>query len=361
MSIKKREAPVGKWRTWLKTKLVEVLASLPRLVLALLLALVIAKPLELELFQPEVELEVMDIKSEMEDAAHKISAQPVANSGLNDQNNQLDRIAAMRAENAKLNEEIDKAYREWQTLNELARKELAGEKGEASNDLTGKPGAGHDWRYRQAAAAEAKTSYERIKEKNSPQIKQTTDALNQLLAVQLAAQQTIATQASEKRIAVDGLAIRLAALSQLTSKDSIAPYRDFSVYRVQGPVYRYANWGIIAILALLELAPILSKIFISYGPYDRAVEMEEEKARLMGELEQMKLRAAIDTLKSSREKRVRAMLDIQDAMLTNLKDEIQNVTEDSQISKSELNEMKRVLIRQAIADLRTGYGDGLKR
>lgn len=359
MSIRKKDVPAGDWPAWVKTKTLEVLASVPRLLLAFLLALVIAKPLELKLFQPEVDLEVLDLKRDMEAAARKISVQATTGQTTDNQGQQVaaDRIKFLKDENGTLLTATTDAYREWQRLNELARKELYGEKGPAADDLTGDPGPGKQYRNRQAAADAAKAAYDRVAEIDSKQIGQNNSELQRLVSAQAA----LEAQASEKRFATDGLAIRLAALSQLTSKDKVSPYSDFEVYRLQGSVYRYANLGIIAIIVLLELAPILSKIFVSYGPYDRAVEAAEERAKLLQEQETLKVQAGLEVLRASREKRRRAVLEVQDAMLADLKNEIRSVTDDSQITKSELNEMKRGLIRKAIADLHGADGNRQKR
>lgn len=353
MTIKKRETPSGNRRVWLRVKSTELLASSPRLLLAFFLALVIAKPLELKLFQPEVELEVVDIKREMEDADRNISAQAMAQQAVTTQGDIRpgDSIASLKQENAKLDEDTSNAHKEWQKLNELARKELYGERGDAGDDFTGDPGPGKFYRNRQEAADKAKAEYERRAAANKNQIEQNQKRIDRLIETQ----ETLAKQASDKRIATDGLAIRLAALSSLTSKDARAPYSLFGVYQLQGAVYRYANW---AIIALLELAPILSKIFIPYGPYDRALEAEEEKSKLLQEQELLNLRAGLETLKGSKDKRKEILMAIQDVLLDNLKDELRNVTDDSEITKAELNEMKRVLVREAISELNRGDGKG---
>jgi len=359
MSIKKKDVPTGNWRAWLKAKSIELLASLPRLLLAFLLALVIAKPLELKLFQPEIDLEVQSLKRDMADAMRKMSAQSSEQYIVDSGGKAIasDRIKMLQDQNDKLKGETSTSYQDWQRLNELARKEREGESGTDADDLTGRRGPGTEYRNRQAAADGAKKHYEDIQRLNSTQIAQNETELEALRATQTRIQQ----DTSATLVATDGLAIRLAALSQLTSKDEVAPYNAFGVYRLQGAVYRYANLGIIAIIALLELAPILSKIFVSYGSYDRAVEAAEEKAKLLAEMEQLKLETAIEALKGSRAKRLKAVLDIQDAMLDDLKEEIRNVTQDSQIARAELDEMKRVLVRQAIADLRKADGDGQQR
>jgi hypothetical protein len=357
MTIRKRDVASLSLPERLKAKAAEIVASTPRLLLAVLLSFFITKPLELQLFAPEIEIEVQEIKGEMEKAANKIN-EPSPVAGEDAEKPPSDAISALKTENANLLKEETEAYKELQRLNELARKEKDGEKDtEAkdpeSDDLTGNAGPGPNYRNRMRALAMAQSHYDQLVESH----KKTIELNNAQIARLSEAKTNIETKASELRVAADGLAIRLAALSNLTTKDVREPYSEFDVYRLQGAVYRYTNWGLIAIILLLELAPILSKIFSHYGPYERAVATEEAKGKLLKDQELSRLEAASEMVADSKDKRKKAILDFQGALLEDLASEIPRVCADSKLTQGELEELRRSVVRMAISMTRQSLAD----
>lgn len=352
MTIRKKDVSSLNLPDRIKAKAMEVVGSTPRLLLAVLLSLFITKPLELQLFAPEIDLEVQEIKREMQAAARKMDEPPAAAPGA-DGAPAPAAAAALRAANDALVKQETEAYNEWQRLNELARKEKDGEQGVAGEDLTGVAGPGPNYNNRTRAAEMAKQHYDNMVARNKKTIERNADEIDRLDKARAA----IEGRANELLVAIDGLAIRLAALSRLTSKDTREPYRSFGVYQLQGSVYRYANWGLIAIILLLELAPILSKIFSPYGSYERAVEAEEAKAKMLKEQELARLEAASEVATDSKEKRKQAILDFQGALLDDLSSEVPRVCADSKLTQGELDDLRRSLVRTMISMTRQSLAD----
>ncbi|MBV9926947.1 MAG: DUF4407 domain-containing protein [Acidobacteria bacterium] len=353
MTIRKKDVSSLGRAGRVRAKAMEVFGSSPRLLLAVLLSLFITKPLELQLFAPEIDIEVEEIKGEMEKAARKLAEPPKPAPGAEGQQAPTDKAEALKAENANLIGEENAAYDEWQKLNELARKEKAGEKGSAADDLTGKPGPGRNYNNRMDAVRMARERYDKMVERNKKTIERNQGEIDRLSQTTTA----IETTASNLRVAADGLAIRLAALSNLTSKDVREPYSQFDVYRLQGSVYRYANWGLIAIILLLELSPILSKIFSQYGSYERAVEAEEAMTKMAKEQELSRLQTASEVVTDSKEKRKQAILAFQGTLLDDLASEIPTVCADSKLTQAELEELRRSVVRMAISMTRRSLAD----
>ena len=74
----------------------------------------------------------------------------------------------------------------------------------------------------------------------------------------------------------------------------------------------------------------------------------------------LKRQSATDMLRGSREKRLNSFLEIQDRILNDLKEEVRNVIEDSQVTKAKYNEMKINMVSQIISDLNRSHEDGHK-
>lgn len=353
MTIRKKDVSSLGLSGRVKAKAIEVVGSSPRLLLAVLLALFITKPLELQLFAPEIDIEVQEIKGEMEQAAREIAKPPPPAAGEEGEQAPADRVEALKAENARLIKEETDAYNELLKLNELARKEKDGERDVADEDLTGVAGPGANYQNRMFAVKLAEDRHKKMVERN----KKTIESNQAEIDRQSQAKTAIDARATELRVAADGLAIRLAALSNLTSKDVREPYSKFGVYRLQGSVYRYTNWGLIAIILLLELSPILSKIFSQYGSYERALDAEDAKGKMLTEQELSRLQTASEMVTDSKEKRKQAILDFQGALLDDLSSEIPNVCAGSKLTQGELDELRRSVVRMAISMTRQSLAD----
>jgi hypothetical protein len=141
----------------------------------------------------------------------------------------------------------------------------------------------------------------------------------------------------------DGLATRLEAFSRLTEKNEVV---------------WYANLVIMLIILVLEIAPILTKVFADYGPYDRLVEFAQEKVYLTKDLE---LEGVKDDLNRRRDyitKQKRVVADLQERLSHDVMVEAENPSQGSEAHVNWRN-AKNALIRQATSSLthRSDNGD----
>ncbi|OYU85759.1 MAG: hypothetical protein CFE24_00710 [Flavobacterium sp. BFFFF2] len=201
-------------------------AAFPRLLLATVLAVVIAKPLELKLFQKE-------IQAQMVIQRNKIQAQHLKQVETMFQN-QRDEIDAKR--NILLLRWKDKE-KMIQALNQAKIEEAEGSAG------TKKMGKGPIYQEKKDRYERAYADWKMERARDSIQLAQ--------LDAQLTSSDAEVQQSKSKGKPIingyDGLLAQLEALDKLP----------------QGPVF-----GIFLLFLLLELAPILSKLLLEPGEYD---------------------------------------------------------------------------------------------
>ncbi len=224
--------------------------ALPRMVMAVLLAVVISKPLELKIFEKEIRTELVLMEQEVfkqqdERVKERYTAQIL---DLRDQITQVKTEIAQKT-----------AYRD--SLATRAVQEADGTGGSKHANL------GPIYRAKKAEADQAQAE------------------LNQLLAIQLPAiqakeqaiqQQEMAMQSGIStldRSSYDGLAARIDALSRLSA-------RSLAIF--------YASLFITLLFIAVETAPILVKLISSRSPYDYVLHQQEHVFE-MAHLEQTTL------------------------------------------------------------------------
>lgn len=200
--------------------------SIPRLFLALALTLVIAKPIELRIFQPEIE-EIL-----VAEKAAKIS-----------QLDQLFRgkIQTVDAKVASIKAETQANFQIRENLYQEYRCECDGTCG------TGKIGGGSECERKEAKYRQADEEYQALKAENESLILDLHAEIKTLEQKSQVAQQTLQSQFTE------GLMARLSAANQL-------PF--------------WPSFFISLLIFLIAVAPILSKILIPAGPYDKAIQVQ---------------------------------------------------------------------------------------
>ena len=201
----------------------QVLIALPRLLLAAALAVVIAKPLELRIFEAEIE-EVLTERAEArgEAAGAKFGRES----------------SEIQAEVATLRERLSNADQRRQTDYEAYRCECDGTCG------TGQKGRGSECERKGRKYEKSNGEYEQL----APTINRRLEELSQRrdeIAHQSAAAATRATNETAR-----GLLARLEASRELP------------------PTPGYA---LMLVLLFLEIAPIVAKLLAPAGPYERAV------------------------------------------------------------------------------------------
>ncbi len=213
----------------------------PRLILAVLLAFVIAKPLELKIFEREILREI----------AAKQTEQAIEAREAVDQN--YPEIEELQSRITELRQEIrDKEeYRnEKQEEYDLERF------GVQTSSTSGIPGIGRHARIKEQQLNEAQQDLEQTRKRNFEQIEFFNNRIKELYAIR-------DQQFDNQRTAIagyDGFAARIDALSELTSKSR-------SIY--------LAHLFIIMLFIAVETAPIFVKLISPKGPYDDLLEKHE--------------------------------------------------------------------------------------
>ncbi|WP_162419426.1 DUF4407 domain-containing protein [Cyclobacterium roseum] len=223
--------------------------ALPRLVLALLIALVIAKPLELRIFEKEINrqldehrlLTIENSRKKISEGFPEISALESKIQGLRDA------IAAKEAFRNQKQREYDQ--------------ERFGIKTEGTTGLAG-IGINAEKKEKQLDQAEQDYQYtQRLNESKIQELEEEIRGIN-VLKEQEFQNQMVSVDA------YDGLAARLQAFKDLTLKNT-------AIY--------WANWLIILLFVMIEMAPILVKLMGNRGPYDQLLDFHEAGIVLAGE------------------------------------------------------------------------------
>ncbi|MEO0725642.1 MAG: DUF4407 domain-containing protein [Bacteroidota bacterium] len=216
--------------------------ALPRLALAILLALVISKPLELKIFEKEINAELLV----MEQEKYKEQEDRI-------QERYTPQIAAYEVEIQRLQAEIDTktAARDEKAL--AALQEADGSGGSQIRNM------GPIYRAKKAEADKAQLELDQTVTTNKPQIEEKTLAITDLK-----------TQISEEVTALErgafgGLAARTEALSRLARQsDAIA----------------WASLFVMLLFVAVETAPILVKLISPRSPYDHLIAEHEQQYEL---------------------------------------------------------------------------------
>ncbi|MBC6996665.1 DUF4407 domain-containing protein [Neolewinella lacunae] len=198
----------------------QLLLAIPRLLLAIALAVVIAKPLELRIFQGEIE-EIL--------AQQKMEKGAAAGAEFRMRSEELDaRRSALQATTEARREQRERDYQDYKC-------ECDGTCG------TGQRGRGSECARKEEKYRQSNVEYQQTKAVNDAEIAAIGQQINELDAAASTARQTAEAQAAT------GLLARLSASKSLP----------------QGP----GNF-IVLLFLLIEVAPILTKLLSPRGPYD---------------------------------------------------------------------------------------------
>src|SRR5882724_596480 len=235
-------------RMWLK--LGEIGTALPRLVLAVFIAVTVAVPLEMKYFEPEIEAQIA--KTDLE--ADKTTAGEAEKGEFELAKLEKD-LVDMDAKEQGLRERRD-------LLREQRRNEVDGVKGPGS---TGIRGIGPEARQRKAEYDQAQKDFESVLTQNEvprAQAKARVDELRKRLDARI--EGTRATMRGG-----NGFLARFKALSQLAA---------------DGPIKNVTRFLII-LLTLIETTPVLIKLFAKRGPYDDLLDAIEHRIHVVQQVE----------------------------------------------------------------------------
>ncbi|HFA49477.1 MAG TPA: DUF4407 domain-containing protein [Bacteroidetes bacterium] len=233
----------GKW--WR-----DMMVAFPRLALAVLLAIVISKPLELKIFEKEINAELVQMEQEVFKAQEdgvKLRYVP--------------QIEVQRNEIIKLKNEITEKTAARDALAIMALQEADGTGG------SGKKNIGPIYRAKKAEADNAQKELENILATNLPLIQEKE---NNIANMEAAIQTDIS---SLERSAYGGMAARMDALSRLSEKSQ-------AIY--------FASIFIMLLFMAIETAPIFVKLISYRSPYDYLLH-EHEHVFEMANLEKTTL------------------------------------------------------------------------
>jgi hypothetical protein len=215
----------------------ELLTALPRIILAVIISLVIAKPLELKIFGKEISAELVIMEQQKlaaQEAETKLRFAP-------DQQKLNEEIAQLKSEIA-----FKAAARN--ELNRLAREEVDGTGGSKQRN------AGSIYKLKKADADRAELELTQLSEKYDPLISEKLKALTKTDSLQYA------ELAMLERAKLDGPASRMEALSRVSEQSS---------------AITLANWFILLLFIAVETAPVFVKLISTQGPYDHLLKIEE--------------------------------------------------------------------------------------
>ena len=213
----------------------------PRLMLAVLLAFVISKPLELKIFEKEILRKIDEQKIEQAQQTR----QEVFNS--------YPELEQWREEIVLLRNEID----DKEKFRNLKQEEYDLERfGVQSANTSGRPGIGRNARIKEQQLQDAQTDLENTRERNLNRIAQLTNQVEKIY-------QTRENSFERHKATIenyDGFAARIHALGVLTSESR-------AVF--------LANLFIILLFIAVETAPIFVKLISVKGPYDDLLQVHE--------------------------------------------------------------------------------------
>lgn len=223
-----------------RNKLRELGMALPRIVLALFIAVVVARPIEMKLFEREIDLQI-----------HK--------SGLDQKTQQIDKIKTQFDEIGILQSESDSIQKTisglQQRKNDLYNQIIAEAEGRS---VVGVVGKGPVYReknreYQRALAelASAETRLHPVLEANRVRMSELKEQRDELVA----ANNVVITRAN-------GFLSRLRAMSALQREEA-------SVF--------WASLFILLLFVAIETAPVFVKLISARGPYDDLIEAERKQ------------------------------------------------------------------------------------
>jgi hypothetical protein len=213
--------------------------ALPRIILAIIISVVIARPLELKIFEKEINAELSIIEQEF------LSEQQNAVTVRFDKDK-----TALQNQIALLKKEISDKTSTRDQLRKIAQKEADGTGGSL------KKNAGPIYQIKKADADGVDAELNTLTQKNNILITEKEEQLASVLSLEMI------EMAKLKLSKMDGPAARLEALSRLSDK-SLA--------------IAFASWFILLLFIAIETAPVFVKLISPIGPYDHLLKLEEYK------------------------------------------------------------------------------------
>jgi hypothetical protein len=215
----------------------EFTLAIPRIILAVIISIVIAKPLELKVFDKEIQPELIV----MEQEAYARQEQQLRSRFDPSLDSLKAAVQALKAEIIVKTQKRDELLR-------LAQEEADGTGGSRRRNL------GPIYKIKKADADAAESELLQLTQANQTRIgrlEKTIAATDSSMAAQLK---------SLERSKINGMAARMEALSRITTNSSAVTW---------------AHWFIILLFIAIETAPVFVKLISSKGPYDNLLRVAE--------------------------------------------------------------------------------------
>lgn len=215
----------------------ELVTALPRIILAVIISLVIAKPLEMKIFEKEIQAEIVMMEQQT-------YARQESETRLRFKQEQESLIGEIE----RLKSEVKAKEQQRDELDRLAREEADGTGGSKLRN------AGPIYRLKKADADKAAQELQALAHVNDQLIREkllAREGLDQNLKQEL-------TKLEQPKL--NGPASRMEALSRITTTSH---------------AIWWANWFIILLFMAVETAPVFVKLISPQGPYDHLLRMEE--------------------------------------------------------------------------------------
>lgn len=251
----------------------EMIEAAPRLVMAIILGLVISTPLELKLFESEINAEIKRLNyltTQESEFNYKAQADSLAITFITENKSIGEEIALRRQELEVLRLKRNEAYDKYMC-------ELNGTCG------TGKPGEGPVFREAKEnyislneEFKNMEVSYGQLNEQDLQNIREKEGRINDLRDDARQKGASLRTEFESR----NGLLARLEALGSLTDKDS-------SLWA--------AKWLVTILFVFIEIAPILFKMMTERGPYDDIIDYKKHQIKVRHMLLTSNLNEEINT------------------------------------------------------------------
>ncbi|HCW07051.1 MAG TPA: DUF4407 domain-containing protein [Cytophagales bacterium] len=217
----------------------ELFTALPRILLAIIISLVIAKPIELKIFGKEIESQLVVMEQQVyasQEANAKMRFEPT--------------IIQARQDIQRLQQEVINKTLERNELLKIAQQEADGTGGTKIKNL------GPIYKVKKADADRVEAELEALSKSTSSKLV----ALENRLKESGNQMENVLHELVHAKI--DGPAARMEALSRLTDESS---------------AMWWAHIFIIVLFLMIESTPILVKLLSKKGPYDSLVQIAEHK------------------------------------------------------------------------------------
>jgi hypothetical protein len=272
----------------------DFLIAFPRLLMAVLLALVISKPLELKIFQKEIDAELITMEQEV----YKTQERTI-------QERYEGQILTYQSQANLLQDELNKLAAKRDTLAMMALQEADGTGGSGNKNL------GPIYRAKKAKADAAQAELETAEARILPQIadqQRNIQELDSLMKSDIA---------SLDRKAYGGMAARMEALDRLGQESS-------AIF--------YATIFITLLFIAIETAPIFVKLISPRSPYDYLLRQHEypfemstlEQTSLLRTNTQNKIKFEQDTSIYRTQQEIEIEKELTDIYLKRKREELKN-------------------------------------